>query len=179
LDDKHLREMAGTFSRRLHAFCAKQRIPIIEAGSGERKHELAAPHVPKDPAFCGLFLVIAWNAPARGRYCVAGRKLDHQITLGQKEIFAAYHECAQPFPDHSRESGLALPGITRSQDHEARVKDTCRILYNHSFSCGLQGVRINEYRNRGASRHELMCQLKAFCDQLTNRLGHRPPDTAS
>src|SRR5262249_3557659 len=47
LDDKHLREMAGTFSRRLHAFCAKQGIPIIEAGSGERNHELAAPHVPK------------------------------------------------------------------------------------------------------------------------------------
>ena len=64
LDDKHLREMAGTFSRRLHAFCAKQGIPIIEAGSGERKHELAQPHVPKDPAFCGLFLVIAGNAPA-------------------------------------------------------------------------------------------------------------------
>jgi Integrase core domain len=42
LDDKHLREMAGTFSRRLHAFCAKQGIPIIEAGSGERKHELAS-----------------------------------------------------------------------------------------------------------------------------------------
>jgi hypothetical protein len=64
LDDKHLREMAGTFSRRLHAFCAKQGIPIIEAGSGERKHELAEPHVPKDPAFCGLFLVITGNAPA-------------------------------------------------------------------------------------------------------------------
>jgi len=64
LDDKHLREMAGTFSRRLHAFCAKQGIPIIEAGSGERKHELAEPHVPKDPASCGLFLVIAGNAPA-------------------------------------------------------------------------------------------------------------------
>ena len=59
LDDKHLREMAGTFSRRLHAFCAKQGIPIIEAGSGERKHELAEPHVPKDPDFCGLFFVIA------------------------------------------------------------------------------------------------------------------------
>ena len=64
LDDKHLREMAGTFSRRLHAFCAKQGIPIIEARSGERKHELAEPHVPKDPASCGLFLVIAGNAPA-------------------------------------------------------------------------------------------------------------------
>jgi hypothetical protein len=45
LNDKHLREMAGTFSRRLHAFCAKQEIPIIEAVSGERKHELAAPQV--------------------------------------------------------------------------------------------------------------------------------------
>jgi hypothetical protein len=64
LDDKHLREMAGTFSRRLHAFCAKHGIPIIEAGSGERKHELAEPHVPKDPTFTGLFLVITGNAPA-------------------------------------------------------------------------------------------------------------------
>jgi hypothetical protein len=64
LDDKHLREMAGTFSRRLHAFCAKQGIPIIEAGSGERKHELAEPHVPKDPTFAGLFLVVTGNAPA-------------------------------------------------------------------------------------------------------------------
>ena len=64
LDDKHLREMAGTFSRRLHAFCAKQGIPIIEAGSGERKHELAEPHVPKDPTFRGLFLVITGNAQA-------------------------------------------------------------------------------------------------------------------
>jgi CRISPR/Cas system-associated endoribonuclease Cas2 len=64
LDDKHLREMAGTFSRRLRAFCAKQGIPIIEAGSGERKHELAEPQVPRDPTFRGLFLVITGNAPA-------------------------------------------------------------------------------------------------------------------
>jgi hypothetical protein len=64
LDDKHLREMAGTFARRLQAFCAKQEIAIIEARAGERKHELAEPHVPKDPAFHGLFLVITGNAPA-------------------------------------------------------------------------------------------------------------------
>jgi hypothetical protein len=64
LDDKHLREMAGTFARRLHAFCAKQEIAIIEARAGERKHELAEPHVPKDPTFRGLFLVITGNAPA-------------------------------------------------------------------------------------------------------------------
>jgi hypothetical protein len=64
LDDKHLCEMAGTFSRRLHALCGKQGIPIIEARSGERKHELAESHVPKDPTFRGLFLVITGNAPA-------------------------------------------------------------------------------------------------------------------
>jgi hypothetical protein len=36
LDDEHLREMAGTFSRRLHAFCAKQGIPLIEAHARAR-----------------------------------------------------------------------------------------------------------------------------------------------
>jgi hypothetical protein len=64
LDDEHLREMAGSFSRRLHAFCMKQAIPIIEAKVGERKHELAQPYLPNDPQFCGLFLVIKGNAPA-------------------------------------------------------------------------------------------------------------------
>jgi hypothetical protein len=64
LDDKHLREMAGTFARRLHAFCAKQEMPIVEARAGERKHELAEPHVPKDPTFRGLFLVVSGNAQA-------------------------------------------------------------------------------------------------------------------
>src|ERR1700719_632276 len=48
LDDEHLREMAGTFSRRLHAFCAKQGIPIIEAQARDRKHELAQPYEPND-----------------------------------------------------------------------------------------------------------------------------------
>lgn len=64
LDDAHLRDMAGTFSRRVRAFCAKRRIPLIEAHAGERKHELAEAHEPKDPKFRGLFLVITANAPA-------------------------------------------------------------------------------------------------------------------
>jgi hypothetical protein len=64
LDNEHLREMAGTFSRRLHAFCAKQRIPLIEAQARDRKHQLAQLHLPTDPKFCGLFLVIKSNAPA-------------------------------------------------------------------------------------------------------------------
>src|SRR5215471_18465813 len=64
LDDEHLREMAGTFSRRLHAFCAKQRIPLFEAHARDRKHQLAQPYLPSNPKFYGLFLVIKSNAPA-------------------------------------------------------------------------------------------------------------------
>ena len=64
LDDEHLREMAGSFSRRLQAFCAKHGIPLIEAQARDRKHELAQPHLPNDPNFSGLFLVIKGNAPA-------------------------------------------------------------------------------------------------------------------
>ena len=64
LDDAHLRDMAGTFSRRLHGFCAKRGIALIEAQAGERKHELAEPYLPADPKFCGLFVVVTGNAPA-------------------------------------------------------------------------------------------------------------------
>jgi hypothetical protein len=64
LDDEHLREMAGTFSRRLHGFCVKRGIPLIEAHAHDRKHELARPYLPNNPRFCGLFLVIKSSAPA-------------------------------------------------------------------------------------------------------------------
>ena len=64
LDDEHLREMAGTFSRRIQAFCTKQGVPLIEAQARDRKHELAQPYLPNDPQFSGLFLVIKSNAPA-------------------------------------------------------------------------------------------------------------------
>jgi len=64
LDDAHLREMAGTFARRLRAYCEKEKIVFIDAGTNERKHELAAAHLPSDPMFRGLFAVIAGMAPA-------------------------------------------------------------------------------------------------------------------
>ena len=64
LSDASLREMAGAFSRRLRAFCTEQRVPLIKAQAGERKHELAEPHLPKEANFSGLFLVITGNAPA-------------------------------------------------------------------------------------------------------------------
>ena len=64
LDDAHLREMAVTFSRRVHGFCAKHRIPIIDAHADQRKHELGEPFVPTARKSCGLFLVVTGNAPA-------------------------------------------------------------------------------------------------------------------
>ena len=64
LDDAHLRDLAGTFSRRVRAYCTQHGIPLIEAQAGERKHELAAPYLPKDPKYRGLFLVITGHAPA-------------------------------------------------------------------------------------------------------------------
>jgi hypothetical protein len=63
-DDDPLRQMAGTFSRRLTAYCAQHKIPLIAAAAGRRKHELAESHQPKDPKFAGRFLVITGNAPA-------------------------------------------------------------------------------------------------------------------
>jgi hypothetical protein len=64
LNDDSLRDMAGTLSRRLRAYCARHQVPVIDAEAGQRKHELAEEHLPQDPKFRGLFLVITGNAPA-------------------------------------------------------------------------------------------------------------------
>ena len=64
LNDDQLRDMAGTFSRRLRAYCTRHQVSVIDAEAGQRKHELAEEHLPKDPKFRGLFLVITGNAPA-------------------------------------------------------------------------------------------------------------------
>jgi hypothetical protein len=64
LTDGTLRDMAGTFARRLRAYCSKHSIPLVETEAGERKHQIAAAHLPQDPTFQGLFLVLTAKAPA-------------------------------------------------------------------------------------------------------------------
>ena len=64
LDDAHLRDLAGAFSRRVRAYCAKHGIRVIDTQAGERKHEWAEEYLPEDPDFRGLFLVMTGNAPA-------------------------------------------------------------------------------------------------------------------
>ncbi len=63
LDNTHLMRFAGRFSRRIHAYAKKQGIPLIHSQRGEKKHELAEQHIPKDPGFRGIFCIITGVAP--------------------------------------------------------------------------------------------------------------------
>ena len=58
LNDNHLMRLAGRFSRRVHAWAKRRRIRVVHCRPGERKHELAEAHLPSDPDFRGVFLVL-------------------------------------------------------------------------------------------------------------------------
>lgn len=58
LDDTHLMRMAGRFSRRVRAWAKNNSLPVINCAPGERKHEIAHEHLPSDPNFVGVFLVM-------------------------------------------------------------------------------------------------------------------------
>jgi hypothetical protein len=64
LDNTHLMRFASRMSRRVRAFAQKQKIPVIYCQAGERKHEIAEKHLPKDTNFVGVFLVLVGRAPA-------------------------------------------------------------------------------------------------------------------
>lgn len=64
LDNAHLMRMAGRFSRRVRAHAKAHQIPIIDCRRGERKHEIAKQHLPEDPDFVGVFLILVGRAPA-------------------------------------------------------------------------------------------------------------------
>ena len=63
LDNTQLMRFAGRFSRRIHAYAKKQGIPLSYCQRGQRKYELAQEHIPKEPAFRGIFCIIAALAP--------------------------------------------------------------------------------------------------------------------
>lgn len=64
LDNEHLMRMAGRLSRRVRAYAKDHGIPVIDCQQGERKHELAEQHIPKDPNFTGVFLILVNRAPS-------------------------------------------------------------------------------------------------------------------
>lgn len=63
LSEAALRQMAGRFSRRVHAYARQHGIPIKHCKPDERKHELAEKHLPGDPDFRGVFLILVGKAP--------------------------------------------------------------------------------------------------------------------
>jgi hypothetical protein len=63
LDDTHVMRFAGHFSRRVRAFAKKTGIPLIFCDRDERKHEVAEPLIPTDPAFRGVFCILVGRAP--------------------------------------------------------------------------------------------------------------------
>jgi hypothetical protein len=64
LDQEHLLRMAGRFSRRVHAYAKRRRIPLVHCEPGVHKHTLAEHYLPTDPRFTGLFLILVAKAPA-------------------------------------------------------------------------------------------------------------------
>jgi hypothetical protein len=65
LDQKRLQQMAGDFSRRVHAFAKKQNIPVLYCPMGDKnKHQRAEKLLPKEPGFQGLFAILVARAPA-------------------------------------------------------------------------------------------------------------------
>lgn len=64
LDNEHLMRMAGRFSRRVRAYGQKHGIPVIDCKKGVRKHQIAEEHLPQNPDFKGLFLVLVARASA-------------------------------------------------------------------------------------------------------------------
>ena len=64
LDNAHLMRMAGRLSRRVRAHAKANHIPLIDCKSGERKHEIAELHIPAEPDFVGVYLILVGRAPA-------------------------------------------------------------------------------------------------------------------
>lgn len=64
LEQKRLQQMAGDFSRRVHAYAKRNNIPILHGPIGDRtKHARAEKLLPKDPAFQGVFAILVARAP--------------------------------------------------------------------------------------------------------------------
>lgn len=64
LNDTHLMRMAGRFSRRGRGWAKGHGIPVVDCGSGERKHEIAEEHLKNNPGVRGVFLILVGRAVA-------------------------------------------------------------------------------------------------------------------
>lgn len=85
LDTTHIMRFAGRFSRRIRAYAKSNNIQLRTCENGERKHEIAKAFIPKDPAFKGLFCILAARAPAP--IYEVKRSGEHGIHLEKRQSF--------------------------------------------------------------------------------------------
>jgi hypothetical protein len=64
LDNAHLMRLAGRFARRVRAWAAAHRVPVIDCARDERKHRIAEEYLREHPVGVGVFLILVARAPA-------------------------------------------------------------------------------------------------------------------
>jgi hypothetical protein len=63
LDNAHLIRLAGRFSRRIHGWAAKHKIPVIKCTANERPQEALEEECPELPKRPGVFCVVVKRSP--------------------------------------------------------------------------------------------------------------------
>jgi hypothetical protein len=64
LDNTHLMRLAGRFARRVKAWGAANRVPVMFCKAGQRKHRIAEEYLASHEVGVGVFVVLAAKAPA-------------------------------------------------------------------------------------------------------------------
>ena len=64
LDRKQMMRMAGRFGETVRKYAFRNNIPYVKAENGERKDEISERHLPSDPEFAGVFLIVVGRAQA-------------------------------------------------------------------------------------------------------------------
>ena len=175
LDDGHLRDMAGTFSRRVRGYCDKHGTPLIEAKPGERKHELAEQHIPSDPDYRGLFLVITANAPApvwEVSHTPDGRIADLHHRKNWPFIKHYHFHLMDPEWGHVtiRMSGYPPFGaqvILNGHEWVQRKAIVENLSVNKSSNCFVEGSDFKDVNRLAQNLNEAMAEgsLRAVCER--------------
>lgn len=63
LDNTHLMRLAGRFARRVRAWANQRGVPLIFSPSRTRNEDISEAHLPTDPAFRGVFLIVVSRGP--------------------------------------------------------------------------------------------------------------------
>lgn len=124
LDNAYLIRLAGRFGRRVRAWAEKAHVPVIFSSAGERKDEIADAHLPTDPTFRGVFLVVVGRAPAS--VLKVQRTTEHALEKDDDLLVVSRAKCLQRFWDRrsNRGGGPEQPPVARAAPGRALVRSS-------------------------------------------------------